>query len=227
MRFVIVGAGRVGMRTARVLRDEGHEVVLIEPDQTKVERLKSEGFEVIQGDGSNEDTLVDVGIQSADGIAALSGDLTVNHLACLIGKAHGCRTVLRVDDDYREGILRKYATQVDEVIYPEQLGAILAKNALMGGSIRAIADVAGDVQVLELTVGEASPMRGYTLSELELPADARMLAFRKAGGTYFLPEADESLEEGDAVAVCASFDAMSDTRRIIVGETGTAAAEGD
>lgn len=227
MRFVIVGAGRVGMRTARVLREEGHDLVLVEPDRTKVERLQDEGFEVVQGDGSNEDTLLGVGVDESDGLAALSGDLTVNFLACLIAKGHGARTVLRVDDDYREGILRKYATEVDEVIYPERLGAILAKNALLGGSIRAIADIASDVQVLELTVGEASPMRGYTLSELELPAEARLLAFRKAGGTFRLPDADQSLEEGDGVAVVAGFEALADARHIIVGEAQAVPAGGE
>ena len=35
MRFVIIGAGRVGLRTARVLREEGHEVVLVENDTKK------------------------------------------------------------------------------------------------------------------------------------------------------------------------------------------------
>ncbi len=42
---------------------------------------------------------------------------------------------------------------VDEVIYPERLGAIAAKNALMGGTVRAIADVAQNIQLLELTAG--------------------------------------------------------------------------
>ena len=36
MKFIIVGAGRVGMRTARVLRQEGHDVVVVELDATKV-----------------------------------------------------------------------------------------------------------------------------------------------------------------------------------------------
>lgn len=226
MRFVIVGAGRVGMRTARVLREEGHEVVLVERDRTKVERLEEEGFDVVHGDGSDEETLLELGLEEADGLAGLSGDLTVNYIACLIAKAHGCRTVLRVDSDDREGILRKYADDVDEVIYPERLGAILAKNALLGGSIRAIADIALDVQVVELTVGENSPMRGYTLAELELPADVRLLAFRKADGAYSLPSPDESLEAGDAVAVCATFEALADARRIVVGEAEAVPAGG-
>jgi trk system potassium uptake protein TrkA len=226
MRFVIVGAGRVGRRTARVLQEEGNDVVIVEPDETKVERLEEEGFDVIEGDGSDEETLQELDLESADGLGALSGDLVVNFLACSIAKAHGCRTVLRVDDDYREYVVQKYASDVDEVIYPERLGAIAAKNALVGGNVRAVADIAYNLQLVQLTVTPESPMRGYTLEELELPADSRLLAFGKDGERLRLPEGDVSLTAGDRVVVIADYSVLEDVERIVVGETGRAAAKG-
>ncbi len=226
MRFVIIGAGRVGMRTARVLNEEDHEVVIIEPDATKVERLREKGFEVVEGDGSDEATLLEQDLDSVDGVAALSGDLAVNFIVCMIGKRYDCRTVLRVDDDDREYVIGKYADEVDEVIYPERLGAIAAKNALVGGSVRAVADIARNLQLLELTVTPGSPMRGYSLSELELPADARVLAFGKKDGQLGLPDADASLEVGDRVVAIADFDVLRDVQQIIVGEANSALAQG-
>lgn len=226
MRFVIVGAGRVGMRTARVLREEDHEVVIIDPDETKAERLRQQGFEVVAEDASDEATLLEQDLDTVDGIAALSGNLVVNFIVCMIGKRYGCRTVLRVDDDDREYVLAKYADDVDEVIYPERLGAIAAKNALVGGSIRAVADIAHNLQLLELTVTPESPMRGYSLSELELPADARVLAFGKQGEQLGLPDADASLEAGDRVVAIADFDVLREVEQIIVGETDRALAQG-
>ncbi|WP_178918152.1 TrkA family potassium uptake protein [Natronomonas gomsonensis] len=226
MRFVIVGAGRVGMRTARVLREEDHDVVIIEPDETKVSRLDDEGFDVVQGDGSDEETLLAVGLEDADGIAGLSGDLVVNFVACMIGKAHDCRTVLRVDDDYREYVVQKYASDVDEVIYPERLGAIAAKNALVGGNIRAVADIAQNLQLVQLTITPESPMRGYSLTELELPADSRLLAFGKADGILELPGPDDSLEAGDRVVIIADFSVLRDVEQIIVGDTSHVTATG-
>jgi trk system potassium uptake protein TrkA len=226
MRFVIVGAGRVGMRTARVLREEGHEVTLVEPDRKTVDRLTEEGYEVVQGDGSQEDVLLDLDLESADGLAALSGEFDVNVLACMIAKSFDCRTVLRAGSDYEEYALRKYASDVDEVVYPERLGAIVAKNALLGGSIRAIADIAKHLQIVELTITDDSPMHGYTLSELELPADSRLLAFGKKDGTYQLPNDDESLETGDRVIILADYEHLTDVRRLIVGDTTAALAAG-
>lgn len=229
MQFAIVGAGRVGIRTARVLREEGHDVVLVEPDETTVGRLREEGYDVVQGDGSREPVLLDIGIEDADGLAALTGDLLVNLTACMIAKGHGCRTVLRVNTDDRETVLRKYASDVDEVVYPERLGAVLAKNALVGGNSRAIADIAHNVQLVQFTVTEASPTRGYTLSEFELPSNARLIAFGKADGAVDLPDPDETLEIGDRLVVIADFDHLENVRRLIVGDTSrvTARAGGD
>jgi trk system potassium uptake protein TrkA len=224
MRFVIVGAGRVGLRTARVLRESGHDVVVVEDHPKSVERARKEGFDVIDGDGSTETTLAKADLAEADALGALTGDLNDNFIACLIAKHHGCRTVLRIDEDYREDIYRKYASDVDEVIYPERLGAIAAKNALMGGSIRAVADIARNLQMVELTVTEDSPMVGYTLSELELPAKAQVLAFGKQGEKYGLPDADLSLETADRLVVLADFGVLDDVRQIVVGDAGTYAA---
>ncbi len=226
MRFVIIGAGRVGMRTARVLQEEKHSITIIEPDATKAERLRNEGFEVVEGDGSDEATLLAQNLDDVDGIAALSGDIVVNFIACMIGKHHDCRTVLRVDNDGHEYIIRKYASDVDEVVYPERLGAIAAKNALVGGSVRAVADIAHNLQLVELVVTPDSPMQGYSLSELELPADARVLAFGKSDSNLQLPDADASLEVGDRVVAIVDFSVLREVEQIIVGESEPGIARG-
>ncbi len=226
MQFLIVGAGRVGLRTARSLRESGHEAILVEPDESATARAVEEGFDVVAGDGTDEETLIDAGIEETDALGALTGDLNDNFAACLIAKQYDCRTVLRIDEDYREEIYRQYADDVDEVIYPERLGAIAAKNALLGGNIRAIADIAKELQLVAFRTTESSPMLGYSLSELELPANAQLLAFGKAGGPLALPTSDETLELGDELVILCGFDRLADVRNLIVGESGRAAVGG-
>ncbi|MFC7076991.1 potassium channel family protein [Haloarcula halophila] len=226
MRFVIVGAGRVGLRTARVLRESDHAVVLIEHDESAVERARNAGFEVIAGDGALEDTLEEADLDAADALAALTGDLNDNFVACMVAKEHGCRTVMRIDEDYREEIYQRYAQDVDEVIYPERLGAIAAKNALLGGNIRAVADIAHNLQLVELSITDSSPMRGYSLSELELPANSRLLAHAKGDGPLTVPDPDQTLDLDDSLVVLADFDVLGDVRSLVVGEADRATALG-
>ena len=224
MQFTIIGAGRVGLRTARVLREEGHEVTLVERDRESVDRARSLSFDVVAGDGSREEILQEAGIAEADAVGALTGDLNVNFAACLIANHHGCRTVMRIDEDYREEIYQQYADEVDEIVYPERLGAIGAKNALLGGSIQAIADVAQSLQILLITITDQSPMKGYTLSEVALPSDSRILAFGKATEPLGIPLPDDSLEAGDRVAVLAEFSELAEVRQLLVGDESAAAA---
>jgi trk system potassium uptake protein TrkA len=210
------------LRTARVLREEGHEVTLVEADANKVERARNDGFDVVEGDGAREAVLEQADVATADAVGALTGDLNVNFAACMVAKHYGARTILRIDEDYREDIYRKFASDVDEVIYPERLGAIGAKNALLGGNIRAIADIAQNLQVVELTITDESPVKGYSISELSLPADARVLAFGKADEPMGIPLPDDSLEVGDRLAVLADFDVLQNVRQILVGDASRA-----
>ncbi|MEF8799550.1 MAG: TrkA family potassium uptake protein [Halolamina sp.] len=226
MEFCIIGAGRVGLRTARVLREEGYGVTVVEADPDRADRARNDGFSVVEGDGSRETVLAEAGIADVDAVGALTSDLNANFAACMVAKHHGCRTVMRIDDDYREEIYRTYADEVDEIIYPERLGAIGAKNALLGGNVQAIADIAADLQVLQITITDESPMEGYTISEIELPSKARLLAFGKRDEPMSIPLPDDTMETGDRVAVLSEIEALDMVRQLLVGDQEPAVADG-
>ncbi|WP_128226012.1 potassium channel family protein [Halobacteriaceae archaeon SHR40] len=226
MRFIILGAGRVGLRTARAIKRSDHEVVIVDTDEVAIDRATEEGFEVIQGDGADESVLLEAGIEDADAVGALTGNLNANYAACTIANQYGCRTVMRIDEDYREDIYRKYVEEVDQIIFPERLGAIVAKNALTGGNIRAIADIEQNLQIVEFTITQAAPMRGYTLSELELPGESRLLAYGESEESLRLPTSDDTLEAGDRVVVLADSGKLDEIRQIIVGQSSRATPGG-
>ena len=181
MRIVIVGYGRVGSRTARVLAEEGHAVVIVETDVNAANRARENGFTVVDGDGATEGTLEQADIASADALGGLTSDLNVNFSACMIANQYDCRTVLRIDEDYREEIYETYADDVDEVIYPERLGAAGAKTALLGGDFNVIADLTEQLQISVVKVPEHSSVIGKRVPELDLPASGRVYAHGHKG----------------------------------------------
>jgi trk system potassium uptake protein len=103
MRTVIIGAGEVGSNTARMLSEEGHDVVLIEQDEKLVERA-SEHLDalVIHGNGASPRLLAEAGIEKAELLVAASSSDEANIIACLAAKARGVsRTVARIHNpDY-------------------------------------------------------------------------------------------------------------------------------
>ena len=212
MKFVIVGYGRVGTRTARILQSEGHEVVIVERDQGKIDRATEAGFEVTAGDGSEESTLEAAGIDGADAIGALTGDLNTNFTACMIAKEYGCRTVLRIDADYREEIYEKYAADVDDIIYPERLGAAGAKTALLGGDFNVLADLTEKLSIASIDVPEGSSVIGKRVVEVSLPGDAHIYAHGRAHEAMTIPLPQTTIEAGDSLAVMTSHDGIDEVR---------------
>ncbi len=218
MKFVIVGFGRVGMRTARTLDSEGHQVVVVEQDTEHVKRAKDEGFEVILGDGSTETTLEQAGLDDTDALGGLTGDLNTNFSACVIGDAHGCRTVLRVNEDFSEELYDKYTDSVDEIIYPERLGAVGAKTALLGGDFDLIADITERLAVASVEIPEDSPAVGERVVEIELPGGARIYAHGREDESMSIPLPQTVIEAGDSVAVLADPEVLADVRTQLRGE---------
>jgi len=212
MKFVIVGYGRVGTRTARILQSEGHEVSIVERDHEKVARAEEDGFEVLRGDGSEESTLEAAGIGTADAIGALTGDLNTNFTACMVGKEYGCRTVLRIDADYREEIYEKYAADVDEIIYPERLGAAGAKTALLGGDFNVLADLTEQLSIASVDVPEGSSAIGKRVVEVELPGEAHIYAHGRSREPMTIPLPQTTIEAGDSIAVMTTPEGIDDVR---------------
>jgi trk system potassium uptake protein TrkA len=217
MRFLIVGYGRVGIRTAEILQSEGHQVTVVDNVPAKVERARQAGLTALHGEGDDEQLLVEAGVEEAAALGAMTGDLTINLSACVIGGQYGCRTVLRIDDDYRDEIYRKYAADVDEVVYPERLGAAGAKTALLGGDFDVLGDLTESLSAVSVLVGEGSPVLGQRVVEVDLPEGARVYAHGRTGEPMTIPLPQTEIRAGDELAVIAEPEVLEAVRERIGG----------
>jgi trk system potassium uptake protein TrkA len=217
MKFVIVGYGRVGKRTARVLDEEGHEVVVVDHAKTAVERAAEDGFEAYQGDAGDEATFAEIDFETVDAVGGLTSDVNASFAACMIGKHHGCRTVLRIDEDYRQDIYEEYAAEVDEIIYPERLGAAGAKTALLGGDFNVLADLTENLQLTTMRIPDGAPAVGQRVSSVDVPDGVRIYAHGRRSKPLTIPLPGTEIEAGDRVAVLAERDAMAAAREALLG----------
>ncbi len=216
MKLVIVGFGRVGRRTARTLRSEGHEVVIVERDAARADHAREDGFTTVTGDGRDEAVLAEAGLDDTDAVAGLTGDVNTDYSACLVAASHGCRTVLRVGEDLSDELYETYAGDVDEIIYPERLGAVGAKTALMGGDFNVIADLTERLSLASVSIPEKSPVVGRRVVDLDLPSDVRVYAHGRADEDMRIPLPKTTVRAGDRLAVMAApeqLDAVRETLR--------------
>ncbi|MFW6436017.1 MAG: potassium channel family protein [Halococcoides sp.] len=217
MDIVIVGYGRVGRRTVRILDGEDHAVTLVDNDSERIDRARSDGFDIVHGDGKDESVLLDAGIDDADAIGALTGDVQVNLAACLVGDGYDCRTVMRIDEDYHSDLYDTYADEVDDVIYPEQLGAAGAKTAMLGGDFDVLATLTERLSVTGVKVGPDAPVVGARISKVDLPGDATLYAHGRSGESMDIPLPQTIIEAGDRVAIVARPDDLDAVRQRLRG----------
>ncbi|WP_299233104.1 potassium channel family protein [Natronomonas sp.] len=217
MRFVIVGYGRVGARTAAIASAEGHDVVIVDNDRQRVENARADGHEAVEGGGEDERALERAGVETADSLAALTPDLNANFTACMVANNHDCRTVLRIDEDYREEIYETYAGDVDEVVYPERMGAAGAKTALLGGDLNVLGDLTEHLTATSLEIPDGAPVIGRRVVELELPDRARVYAHGRRREPMTIPMPKTELKAGDRLALIAEQTSLDDVKSVLHG----------
>jgi trk system potassium uptake protein TrkA len=190
LRIVIVGGGHVGYHTAERLSNRGHDIVIIEKDEDRVEFLSEQYIAtIIQGDGGRPSVLRQADVSGSDVCAALTDYGAMTNLGiCMTAQriAPDVRTVARID----HGDDEEYEEMVDAVVYPEELAAHSAANeviAVSDGGVRTIEEVNTDLELFEIEIADDAPVAGKSLDTVNLPRGALVIADRE-GGEFPGPE---------------------------------------
>jgi trk system potassium uptake protein TrkA len=224
LRTVIIGAGEVGLNTARLLSDEGHSVVLVEKDEKLVEMATEElDALVIAGNGANPKLLKEVGIDKTDLLIAASSSDEVNIIACLTAKAQGVsRTVARIHnaDYYEEGDpFAEEMLGIDFIIHTEQMAAHEIKEALLvPGAINVDSFAEDTIEVAEVILADGSAAVGRALKEVRLPENSLIVGVVR-GGEALVPQGATVLEERDHVLLISGRRQISEAVGVLATNT--------
>ena len=166
LRVVVIGSGRIGLQTARLLDNRGHDVVIVERNPNRVQKVAEEYIAtIIEGDATNIAVLEQVNFEAADAVAAMTDTMGTNFTVCTLAKEinPSIRTVMR--SIYGTG---NYARYADEIVVPEQAGARTTVNTIES-DVRIIEDTTSELSVLEIRVAPTAPVAGRSLDEISLP----------------------------------------------------------
>ena len=171
---IIVGGGRLGRRVAKTLIDLDISVKLIENDPERAEMVAEEipKITVFKGDATDAETLKEAGVESADYLAALTGDDEENVLSALLAKNLGVKrsTVLYTNPDYIDVL---EAIGVDRALSVRLAVANEILSMLHIGGVANIALVEeGRGEVLEFELEETSQIIGKKLMDVHMPHES-------------------------------------------------------
>ena len=98
MKIVVIGAGKVGSTLASQLVKEGHEVLMMDKNQDRLEFLQNRiDIMTLCGNGASKEYLQEAEVADSDLVIAATSADEVNILACFIARQIGApKTIARV-----------------------------------------------------------------------------------------------------------------------------------
>lgn len=172
MKIIIAGAGQVGVSLAKYLREENHDIVLIDESAERLGNLSEQlDIQTIQGSASYPGVLEKAGAEHADVFLAVTGNDEVNIVSCGVAKFvfNIQKRIARISSG--EYLLSKYkpflqSQSIEVILSPEVETANRIMQTLpIPGAVEMVPMSDGLVQFVGLKIRRSSPIAGKTLDE--------------------------------------------------------------
>jgi trk system potassium uptake protein TrkA len=198
MFVIIVGGGKTGSFLAEQLLRQGHKVRLIENRPQIVERLKKEvSVDVlVEGDGSSPAVLEKAGIQTADVLAAVTGEDEANLVVTTLARFefNVPRTIARVNNPKNAWLFSQEMGVDIAVDQTDLMAKLIVEEMSLGDMMILLKLRSGEYSVVEERVHPDAPAVGQAVKDVALPPECTLVAILREerlvipkGDTVFQP----------------------------------------
>jgi voltage-gated potassium channel len=180
--YIICGYGRSGSRIAKELQELGKQVVVVEQDGEKLASIQAAGIVGVIGDATDEEILLQAGINRASGLATSLDSDAANIFVTLT--ARGLKAdlyiVARADQYSSQSKLKRAGA--DAVLSPQEIGAVRMTHMLLQQNVidsfeLVTRRIALDVSVKELRVSDYPDFIGQTIDTLRIRQRYNVIIF--------------------------------------------------
>ncbi len=209
MKILIAGAGEVGNHLAKLFCNEDHDVILMDDDESKLRKAESHfDLMTVVGSVTSISDLKGAQVKTCDLFIAVPPYEEVSILSAMLAKKLGAKkTFARINNqEYLQPENKEYFRQlgVDEMIYPEHLGAQEIMASLKQVGIRQMFEFNGGKLLLyAVKIRNNAPIVGLTLSEasaLHTTNTYFTVAINRDGKTI-IPRGKDMFEHNDLAYV--------------------------
>jgi trk system potassium uptake protein TrkA len=220
MKILIVGAGEVGSHLAKMLSQEEQDIVLVDRDREKLDRLEANyNLLTVCGSPTSFATLQEAGAAGCDLCVAVTPFETDNITACTIAKGFGAkRTVARIDNfEYMKPEHHDFfrSIGVDSVIYPEYFAAAEIITALRRTWVRHWFEMwNGELILVGVKVRDNASIVGMQLKEFgRISHNFHVSAIRRRHDTI-IPRGDDYIMADDIIYFMTRPENVDDLRKL-------------
>lgn len=203
-RGMLVGVGTLGLRIATALEARGLSLTIFEKDEDRatVAATSLHRSLVIHDEGLGESVLLQEGVRDADLFISATGDDRLNILSALQAKRLGARRTIAVVERAEFSAILE-AAGVDIAISPRRITASNVLRFIRLGEVLSVALLDKSAgEVMELVVGEGSPLAGNRLRDVRFPKDAILGVLVQPDGVH-VAHGNSQVNAGDrAIVFC-------------------------
>jgi trk system potassium uptake protein len=205
MLVIIVGCGRVGSELAKLLSQEGNDVVVIDKNSASFDRLGGTFNGVTStGNGFDLELLKQVGIEKADAFCAVTNGDNTNLVAAQAAKKifNVPKVIARIYDPQRAHIYKALGL---DIISGTILFAAMLRDKIVESRFSSWLIESKDVGVLEIEV--KNDLIGKTVEDINMSRELLVVAIRKLDGV-FIPEPKTVLRPKDVLMAVVKVESL-------------------
>jgi len=219
---IIVGGSRIAYYLAKQLVESKINVKLIENSELRSMELDEvlPKVHVVCGDGTDQNLLIEEGLEEVDAFVALTGIDEENIIVSLYAKQIGIPTV--ISKVHKTNLLDMARTlNIDSVMSPSAISAnyvlqyVRAKQNAQGHNVRTLYKIVnGEVEAVEFLATDKCKFLGVSFKELNLKRDL-LIASIIRGNKVIIPSGNDCIEQDDIVIVVAKNLILNDLEDIL------------
>lgn len=219
---IIIGGGKATYYLAKQLLEVGVEVKIVERDKKKCEELSIllPKAIIINGDGTDEDLLKEVGIEEAQSFVPLTGIDEENIMLTLHAmNVSEAKVITKINKINFKDVVGKL--DLGSVIYPRYITSeaiiayVRARKASKDSNIETLYHLCDSrVESIEFLVKEESEVTGKQLMKLKLK-DNMLIAFINRNGKIIIPTGTDEIHVGDTICVVTTHTGFRDIHDIL------------
>lgn len=200
-QFAVIGLGRFGSSVAITLSKIGYDVLAVDTNEDRVNRVTDEVAYAVQVDAMDEQSLRSLGIRNFDvAIVAIGQDVQSNILVTLMLKEMGVRKVVaKAQNELHGKVLEKIGT--DMVVFPERDMGVRVAHALVSKNIMDQINLSPEYSIIELMTPPEFVGKSLLEAGLRKEYGVNILAIRRGKDIIISPGARQAIHEGDILVV--------------------------
>lgn len=220
--IMIVGGGRIAYYLSKQLIPAGVMVKIIERDYERCQLLSEllPEADIIYGDGSDQQLLIDEGAETVDAFASLTGlDEENIMLSLFVGKISSAKLLTKVTRNPFTNVLA--TLNLGSIFYPRQIASeytlryVRALQNSYGSNVETLYKLVNDrVEALEFIVGDDSSITNIPLYKLKTRKNLLIGSINR-DGVIITPRGNDVLLPHDSVIIITTHTGLTRLEDII------------